>query len=200
MKNKADALALLIAGALVVIYFAWVLPRLEMLPTSPIITVLYWIVIAVLIAPPIARICGEKVAGQLFYPDKGRVMKECSRARSLAARGKFEQAVEEYRRALEKEPDNIRLRMDIAEIYSREMKDFRQAVAELEECLKIHLSEIQGASVLNRIADIYETDLRDPEAAVEALGRIARKWPLTVSAERAEQRIEGIQKAEGRRD
>ena len=193
MKNKADAIALLIAAALVVVYFAAVLPRLGMLPTSPVITVLYWIVIAVLIAPPIARMCGEKVAGGLFYPDKGRMMKECSRARSLAAQGKFEQAIEEYRRALEKEPDNVRLRMDIAEIYSREMKDFRRAVAELEECLNIRLGENQGTSVLNRIADIYETDLRDPDAAVEAPSRITRKWPLTVSAERAEQRMEGIQ-------
>lgn len=88
------------------------------------------------------------------------------------------------------------LRMEIAEIYSAEMKDFRQAISELEECLSLPLGDTQGASILNRIADIYETNLGDIEAALATLARITETWPGTKLAWRAQQRIEGIRQGE----
>lgn len=177
---------------MIVVFFVSVLPGQSFLPTSPIIVAFYWVVVAVIIAPPLADFFGEKLAGVLLHKGRMKVTKEYSVAKSLAAQGKFEEAIEEFRRGLEKEPDSLMLRMEIAEIYARDIKDYRRAIFELEECLKIRLGPTQGGSVLNRIADIYEVNLGDAETALTTLARIAEKWPGSKPADRAQKRIESI--------
>jgi len=192
MKEKGDVVSLLIGAGLIVFYFAVVQPRLGFLPTSLLVVVLYWVVVAVFVAIPLATFFSEKFLAPLMGDRGAKITRDYSKAKSLAAQGKFEEAIEEFRRGLEDEPDNVMLRMEIAEIYGREMKDFRQAISELEECLKLRLGETQGASILNRIADIHETNLGEVEAAVATLTRIVENWPGTKVAWRAQQRIEGI--------
>jgi len=185
-----DILSLLIGAVMIVLYFAVVLPGVGPALTSPLLVALYWIVVAVFVAPPMARLLSEKLLGSVFGERAGKITREYSKAKGLAAQGRFEEAIEEFRRGLEKEPDNVMLRLEIAEIYSREMKDYRGAISELEECLKLNLGETQGASILNRMADLYEINLGDTEAAVAALRTIRERWPGTRLAERAQERIE----------
>lgn len=191
--NALDAICLLLAAAMIVFYFADVLPGLGWELTSPIIVAAYWLVVAVLVTPPLSRFFSEKAMGTLFGTREGKASRDYSRAKSLAAQGRFEEAIEEFRRGLEKEPDNIMLRLEIAEIYSREMNDFHGAISELEECLKLKLGPTQGASILNRMADIYETNLGDMDAAVGALRTIQKTWPETKLAQRAQERIKAIE-------
>ena len=174
---------------LIVLYFAAVLPEMSFQLIALAIVALYWIVVAVFIAPPMSKLLGENLVRFVFGEKGGRITRDHSRARSLAAKGKFEEALEEYRRGMEKEPENVMLRMEIAEIYSGEMKDFHAAISELEECLTLKLGATQGASILNRMADIYETNLGDIEGALAALRRIQEMWPGTKLAERARERI-----------
>ncbi len=192
MKGLKRTVPLLVGAGMIVVFFVSILPGLPFGVMSPVIVAVYWLLIAIMIAPPLADFFGEKLAGVLLREGRMKVTKEYSVAKSLAAQGKFEEAIEEFRRGLEKEPDRLMLRLEIAEIYARDIKDYRRAILELEECLKIRLGPTQGGSVLNRIADIYEVNLGDVEAALTTLARIAEKWPGSKPADRAQKRIESI--------
>lgn len=186
--KTTERIRVLVGLGMIVLYVVF----MQVLPIAIeglVVTVIFWALVAILIAPPLASVFGEKVMGSLFGESGAKVTKEYSKARSLAAQGRFEEAIEEYRGGLEREPDNLILRLEIAEIYSSEMKDYRRAVTELEECLKLKLGSTQGASILNRMADIYDTNLGDREAAVAALERIRRTWPGTKVAYRAQERL-----------
>jgi tetratricopeptide (TPR) repeat protein len=126
----------------------------------------------------------------------GKVKREYSKARSLAAQGRFEEAIEEYRRGREEEPNNLTLRLDIAEIYGSEMKDYPQAIQELEECLKFKPGPAQGASILNRIADIYENNLANTRGARGALQRIQDLYPGTKQALQAGDRVAAMEESQ----
>jgi len=193
MKPTQRAVPLLLGAGMIVVYFVAVQPGLLFLPISPIIVAVYWVLIAVVIAPPLADFFGEKFAGLFLHEGRVKLTKEYSIAKSLAAQEKFEEAIEEFRRGLEKEPDSLMLRLEIAEIYARDMKDCRRAISELEESLKMRLGPTQGASVLNRVADIYELSLGEIEAALATLARIVERWPGSKVADRARERIESIQ-------
>ena len=185
----------MLAAALIIIVYFFILRTLPIAVASLLIVVFIWVIIAVLVAPPLARLFSEKAIATLFGEKVARISRDYSRARSLAAQGKFEEAIEEYRREVEKDPENVMLRLEIAEIYSSEMKEYSRAVSELEECLKVNLGPTQGASVLNRMADIYDTNLGEPEAALAALRTIQEKWPGTKLAARAQERIRIIEEA-----
>ncbi len=193
--NKGDILALLIGLGLIVVYFVRVLPRLGFVLTSPVVAAAYWLVIAVLITFPAAKFLSEKVVPNALARGKGKVKREYSKARSLAAQGRFEEAIEEYRRGLEEEPDNLTLRLDIAEIYGTEMRDYPQAIQELEECLKFQPGPVQGASILNRIADIYENNLANTMAARDALQRVQNMYPGTKQAFQAGERVAAMKES-----
>ena len=186
--KTTERIRVLVGLGMIVLYVVF----MQVLPIAIeglVVTVIFWALVAILIAPPLASVFGEKVMRSLFGESGAKVTKEYSKARSLTAQGRFEEAIEEFRRGLEREPDNLMLRLEISEIYSSEMKDYRRAVSELQECLKLKLGSTQGASILNRLADIYETNLGDREAAVAALERIQRTWPGTKVAYRAQERL-----------
>jgi tetratricopeptide (TPR) repeat protein len=188
MRSSEDRIRLLAGAAIAVIYFI-VLRTLPFAIASIWVVLVFWVIIAVLIVPPAARFLSEKLMGSLLGERGIQLTREYSKAKSLAAQGKFEEAIAEYRRALEDDPENVMLRLEIAEIYSGETKDFHGAISELEECLKLSLAPTQGASILYRIADIYETNLGDVGAAIAALRRIPENWPGTKFAHRALERI-----------
>lgn len=145
--------------------------------------------LGILFALPIGRAVSQSFLDKLFALNKGKVSKDYSRAKWLLTQDRFAEAIEEFRKALQEDPHNVSIRMEIAEILSRHQKDFLQALSEYEACLKLPLTEAQGASILNRIADIEEQNLGDPHAAAAALSRVVERWPGTKAAERAEQRI-----------
>ncbi len=188
--RAADIVSLLIGAAMIVFYFTDVLPRLGPALTSPPLVAFYWVLIAVFIAPPIARLFSEKLLGSVFGGKAGKLTREYSRAKSLAARGRFEEAIAEYRRGLENEPENQSLRLELAEIYSQHLHDYSKAIKEYEGALKMELRDFERASILNRIADVYESGLEDEEMAVRTLSRIVDALPGTKFAEKAEERIE----------
>jgi len=186
--KTTERIRVLVGLGMIVLYVVF----MQVLPIAIeglVVTVIFWAIVALLIAPPLASVFGEKVMRFLLGESGVKVTKEFSKARSLAAQGRFEEAIEEYRRGLEREPDNLMLRLEIAEIYSSETKEFRRAITELEDCLKLKLGSTQGASILNRMADIYDTNLHDKQAAAAALERIQRTWPGTKVAYRAQERL-----------
>jgi tetratricopeptide (TPR) repeat protein len=153
--------------------------------------------LGILIALPASRAISQGFLDRLFAVNKGKVPKDYSKAKWLVTQERFREAVEEFRKALEEEPENISIRTEIAEILSRDLKDFGQAVSELEACLQLPVSEAQGASILNRIADIQEESFADAAAAIRTLHRISERWPASKAAERAAQRIRALRQTSG---
>jgi tetratricopeptide (TPR) repeat protein len=184
----------LVLGLIVVLIGIWVIFRDEPM-WGLLFTIVVLVFFALLICLPLAKAISEALMDKLFAVNKGKVAKDYSKARWLVTQERFEEAIEEFRRDLEEEPENIALRMEIAEILSRDMEDFHQAISEMEECLNFPVGEAQAASILNRIADIHETNLGDPRTAIAALSRIAQDRPGTKAAARAYQRIEAIRAA-----
>ena len=153
--------------------------------------------LGILIAFPAGRAISQGFLDRLFAVNKGKVSKDYSKAKWLVTQERFREAVEEFRKALEEEPENMSIRTEIAEILSRDLKDFGQAISELEACLQLPVSEAQGASILNRIADIQEESFADAAAAIRTLHRISERWPASKAAERAAQRIRALRQTSG---
>jgi len=150
--------------------------------------------IGVLIALPAAEEITERLFSRLYGFKKGKVRKDYSRARWLLSRGRFEEAIAEFRRALEEDPEEVALRLEIAEIYARDLRDYPRAIEEYEESLGMNFDDSAKASILNRIADIYDTALADPKKATDALRRIVEMYHETKFAERARERMEAMKR------
>lgn len=153
--------------------------------------------IGLLICVPVAGAISERLMKKLFALNKGTISKDYSKAKRLVVEERFEEAIEEFRRAVEEEPENVSLRLEIAEIYSRDLDDYQKAIEEYEEALRLKMMDSERASILNRIADSYEAGLGDEEMAVRTLSRIVEALPGTKFAGRASERIEGIRRGQG---
>ncbi len=151
--------------------------------------------LGLLICLPVADALARLFMNRVYAVHKGKVSKDFSRAKRLLAEERFAEAMGEFRRAVEEEPENVSLRLEIAEIYSRDLREYEKAIGEYEEALTLGMLDSQRVSILNRVADLYEGPLRDQERAARTLSRIIQLFPGTGFAERAEERIAGM--AEG---
>lgn len=149
-----------------------------------------------LICIPLAATAAERAMNKIFGGDKGKISKDYSRAKRLLVEERFEEAIREFRRAVEEEPENVSLRLEIAEIYSRDLREYEKAIGEYEEALALGMLDSQRVSILNRIADIYEGNLGDVEMAKQILGRITERFAGTAFARRAAERIAGMAEGE----
>jgi len=150
--------------------------------------------VGLLICLPVAGAVSGGLMSKLFAINKGKISKDYSRAKRALVEDRFEEAIEEFRRALEEEPENLSLRLEIAEIYSRDLYDYRKAIEEYEEALNMEMMDSERASILNRIADMYESGLGDEEMAVRTLSRIVEALPGTKFGEKATERMERIRR------
>lgn len=146
--------------------------------------------IGLLICVPVAGALSEGLLNKLFAINKGKLSKEYSKAKRLLVNERFQEAIEEFRRALEEEPENLSLRLEVAEIYSQHLHDYSKAIKEYEQALTMEIMDSERASILNRIADVYESGLADEEMAAKTLSRIVDALPGTKFAEKAQERME----------
>jgi tetratricopeptide (TPR) repeat protein len=137
-----------------------------------------------LICIPLAATAAERAMNKIFGGDKGKISKDYSRAKRLLVEERFEEAIREFRRAVEEEPENVSLR------------EYEKAIGEYEEALALGMLDSQRVSILNRIADIYEGNLGDVEMAKQILGRITERFAGTAFARRAAERIAGMAEGE----
>lgn len=148
-----------------------------------------------LIALPVAEEITEKLFSKLYGLTKGKVRKDYSRARWLLSQGRSAEAILEFRRAMGENPEDIALRLEVAEIYARELRDYPKAIQEYEACLGMNLQDAAATSILNRIADTYESGLGDRDKAVHTLRRITAMFPGTKLSERARERMEAMERS-----
>ena len=131
---------------------------------------------AMLIAPPFADWVARKFAHSLYFPDIGRVEEKLySLPRSLARKGEFAEAVKEYRKLLENDPEDRTARMEIADILAGKLERKREALQELEFLYQTAEEEREKLFFLNRMVDLL-IDEGEKKRARELLENALGEW------------------------
>lgn len=113
-------------------------------------------------------------SGEMIEPDA------MSLARSKLAQGEYLDAMEEFRKAAEKDSANRMPWMEIIKIQRDVLSDPSAAAQTICEVLEIHpWPEDDAAYFLFRLAEIQHTDLQDLESARAALQRVIQQFPET---------------------
>jgi len=189
MRKKLTAIWLAIMAILLALCFA----AIKIFEGDPLFGLIFVMImsafIGLLIALPVGAALAERLMEKLFGFHKGGISKDYSKAKRLLVEERFEEAIEEFRRAVEKEPESVALRLEIAEVYAEHLHDYQKAIKEYEEALKLGMMDSERVSTLNRIADIFESDLGDGEMAARTLSRIVQELPGTKFAQRAKERL-----------
>ncbi|MGD0651387.1 MAG: hypothetical protein ABSA97_09665 [Verrucomicrobiia bacterium] len=161
----------------------------------PFVGAFYGLILFFLFGMPLAKRAGEG-ASQLFWPDDShfRIMPEYSVAEARVKGGKYQEAVDEYRKVIIEHPDDIYPHLRIAELALNHLKDAKTAELELLSAVAKANGEDSTSLAAGRLADFYQHTLRDPARALEVMKQLHEKIPGTKQAQRAEERIATLER------
>jgi tetratricopeptide (TPR) repeat protein len=101
-------------------------------------------------------------------------------ARVLMAQGEWEGAIEAFRLAAEADPSNRVPYIEIAKIQKNHLEDPAASIATLREALEgQEWEEDDAAFLLFRLAELYDEDAEDREAAVAIFEQVMEQFPGT---------------------
>jgi hypothetical protein len=108
----------------------------------------------------IARV-GERIGNSLYLPsdENFQVMPEYSLAEARVKNGKYEEAVDEYRKVILEHPDDIYPHLRIAELAVKHLNDVKLAELELLSAMGKAKGEDSTALAAGRLADFYQLTL-----------------------------------------
>lgn len=118
-----------------------------------------------------------------------RIVPEYSIAEARVKKGKYQDAVDEYRKVIEAHPNDIYPHLRIADLAVNHLKDVKLAELELMSALGKASGEDSTALAAGRLADLYQITLEDPVRALEVMKQLREKIPGTKQAGLAEERI-----------
>lgn len=156
-----------------------------------LLAVMCALVIAIVLAPSLTEKCSDSFFN-LLYPQPKKVSKTYGRARTYLVNEKYPEAIEEYRKAWEEDPDDVNAILQIADIYNHKLKDYKKAIPEYEKALAMRIDDNQWVFVRNQLADIYAQPLKQPRKAIAQLKEIIAKFPQTKYAQQAGERIKRL--------
>jgi hypothetical protein len=154
-------------------------------------------ILGLLITPPITDFITQKFTGFLYSAVGIRIAKPYSLPKSYYAKGKYEEAIKEYRKMLEEDPEDVTAQFEIADIYYGKLKNCSQAATEYREVLNRNPDDKLWTFTINRLADIYCEHLGKPVWAIRELEKIVRRFPDSKQAIQAKKRIESIKSKGG---
>ncbi|MBA7654542.1 Cell division coordinator CpoB [subsurface metagenome] len=154
-------------------------------------------ILGALIVPPITDFITQKFTGFLYSAVGVRIAKSHSLPKSYYAKGKYEEAVGEYRKMLEEDPKDVTAQFEIADICYFKLKNYSQAATEYREVLNKNPDDELWAFTINRLADIYCEHFGEPDWAIRELEKIVRRFPDSKRAVQARRRIESIKSKGG---
>jgi tetratricopeptide (TPR) repeat protein len=117
------------------------------------------------------------------------IVPEYSVAEARAAAGKYQEAVDEYRKLIAEHPDDIYPHLRIAEFAMKHLNDVKLAESELTSAMGKAQGEVSVALAAGRLADLYQFGLQDVARALEVMKQLREKIPDTKQATLAEERI-----------
>jgi len=134
---------------------------------------------------------GERFGNSLYMPsdENFQIMPEYSVAEARAGLGKYQEAIDEYRKVILEYPDDIYPHLRIAEFAATHLNDLKLAELELLSALGKATGADSTALAAGRLADFYQLTLQDPARALEVMKQLRERIPGTKQARLAEQRI-----------
>lgn len=159
--------------------------------------IFFVIILGVLIFPSITDFITQKFTGFLYSAVGVRIAKSYSLPKSYYAKGKYEEAVGEYRKMLEEDPKDVTAQFEIADIYYFKLKNYSQAATEYREVLNKNPDDELWTFTINRLADVYCEQFEEPDWAIRELEKIIGRFPDSKRATQAKRRIESIKSKGG---
>ena len=153
--------------------------------------VLTGLAVAVLYTPFIAGVCSSFFE-RLLFPSAGEVRKTYDIAEKLTSEGRYTEAVAEYEKVIEEDPEDVDARLLLGDVQCK-MDQYELAARTFADALELDLPPEQWCHIANRLADILALKMGEPHEAVRMLNRIAKKYPKTKFARYARERIERIE-------
>ena len=132
-----------------------------------------------------------------FYepPDSNfRIMPEYSVAEARVNKGKYQEAVDEYRKVIVAHPDDVYPHLRIADLALKHLNDVKLAELELQSALGKATGEDTTALAAGRLADVYQHTLHDVTRALDVMKQLREKIPDTKQAKLAEERITTLER------
>ena len=135
-----------------------------------------------------------------FYepPDSNfRIMPEYSVAEARVNRGKYQEAIDEYRKVIVAHPDDVYPHLRIADLALKHLNDVKLAELELQSALGKATGEDTTALAAGRLADLYQHTLHDVTRALDVMKQLRERIPNTKQAKLAEERIATLERLVG---
>jgi len=156
-----------------------------------LVTVILCVFIGAALAPDVAGFAAKLFIGGIMGENTKfqRPPQMYGPARTLAAQGKYAEAIDEYRQILKEFPGDVEAQSDIAGIYFEKLKDYPRALEELNVLIGLKLDGPTRATTLMRLADLYEEHFHSPRYAANCLGEIVEKYPNSRFAPAAAERF-----------
>lgn len=136
---------------------------------------------------------GDAVGNFFFQPNAREEKGPHADAQAALARGEYAEAIEGYRQALEKNPDDTLAYSEIAKISCEHLADPATAAQTLEEALQRDWPPEDAAFLSGRLAEVYWKHQRDARKARALLLQIIEIMPGTRPAANAEHRLREIE-------
>ncbi|RJP65517.1 MAG: tetratricopeptide repeat protein [Candidatus Abyssobacteria bacterium SURF_17] len=136
------------------------------------------------------------IAGFLLGGSGGGKVKETyDLAEKYEVEHRYEDAINVYRRAFEKDKKNPTPRMRLADLYYR-LGDYDNCLTYMQEALRLSqtMSDSERCSLMNRIADVHLQHKHDPASAATILKQIIKEFPNSKHALFARERIAEMKK------
>ncbi len=143
---------------------------------------------------PLLRKVGDKISG-IYWPSDSqfRILPEYSVAEARAKAGKYQEAVDEYRKVVAQYPEDVYPHLRMAELALEHLHDFKLTELELLSAVAKADREDTSALAAGRLADFYQQTLHDPVRALEVMKRLKEKFPGSKIARLTDERIEKLQ-------
>lgn len=139
---------------------------------------------------------GEQISAPLasFVLQSGeRILKpkNYSKARTLLAQNRIEEAIKIYEKLLDEDKTDITAYCELADIYHYKLKDYSAAFNCYEKIEQYARETADTVFAINRKVDIYLLNKKYPEA-IEELEKITKKFPKIKGVSRTQERIKII--------
>lgn len=188
-------------GITIVLIGLWIFALSKLIGAGPgvvimvPITVVIFFILGVLWTPTLAK----TLVGPLTNAfDGGNVEADpvpfYAVAEAKRKRGHYDASITEVRNQLAKFPNDMKGHLMLAELFAEHKDDVDGAIELLEQFYSDNeLGAINGAYLLNRLADIQLKFKKDPDQARKYVQRIHSEFPDTDQADKALQRIAHLQ-------
>lgn len=150
------------------------------------------VVVGALVATTIVPQIGETIGNFFFNPNEEIEKQPHTDAVAKLAQGDYEGAIDEFKKCLADNPDDMHAASEIVHIYCDKLVDIDAAEAFLEEALQKEWPPEQGAFLASRMVDIYWNYRHDAMRAKHVLAQIAETMPDTKHAANAVHRMHEI--------